>query len=166
MIKKEMGPIDKKHQRIEKGKKRKNREESENGNKKEEKKEECRVETVMFVPHTPGGLLMKIMQKTEDKFCKLHGTPRVRKVERGGIKIEEMLCKANPWGGGHCGREDCLPCEKGEGEDGERARGRCQTEGLCMRSSVWDAKGKGRTLITVGKHSGHPIKEEENTLKD
>ena len=48
--------------------------------------EEKKVEAVMFVPHTPGGLLAKMLQEADDKVTKVTGEKRIKIVEK-----EELL---------------------------------------------------------------------------
>ena len=62
-----------------------------------------RVEAVLFVPHTPGGLLSKKIQAVEDTFAKLHKVARVKVVERGGTKLMNMLGRKDPWAPSSCG---------------------------------------------------------------
>ena len=31
-------------------------------------------------------------------------------VERGGQKLQDLLCKSNPWDNTDCGRKDCFTC--------------------------------------------------------
>ena len=38
-------------------------------------------------------------------------------VERSGLKLQDILCKSNPWDNSDCGRPNCFTCEssaKGE----------------------------------------------------
>ena len=63
-------------------------------------------------------MLRKLLQDADDMFARLHKTSRIKMIERGGVKIASMLVRADPWKGGACGRERCLPCsnhqEKGK----------------------------------------------------
>ena len=56
-----------------------------------------RVEGVMFVPHTPDGGLARAIQMAEDSFAELHQVTRVRIVERGGTRLQDLLGRKNPW---------------------------------------------------------------------
>ena len=73
---------------------------------------------VFFIDITPGGELAQRLQKVENKFCKTHNVPRLRFVEKCGDKLENLLCKADPWSGTDCGRDDCYPCKMAEDGDG------------------------------------------------
>ena len=99
-----------------------------NGEKKRGKEEESDIEAVLFVPHTPGGLLAKLLQEEDDRFRRGTEMKRIKMVERGGKSIKEIFATTNPWARDGCSREDCLPCM------GERGRGGdCQKENICYR---------------------------------
>ena len=49
------------------------------------------IEAVMFVPHTPGGLLVKQLQEKEDMFSHMHKIGRVKMIERGGKRLKDIL---------------------------------------------------------------------------
>ena len=55
------------------------------------------IDTVMFVPHTPGDVLAKWLQEAEDKFVENKPGGKVKMVPRGGIAIKDLLCNKNPW---------------------------------------------------------------------
>ena len=76
----------------------------------------------LFVPHTPGGELAKRMRRAE---AQNHQGRKIRFkiVEKGGVTLEKMLRRSNPWSSENCGRADCFPCEGGEG-------GSCWREGV------------------------------------
>ena len=48
---------------------------------------------------------------------------RFKIVEKGGVTLEQMLRRSNPWAGGECGRPRCFPCR---GEEG----GNCSMESV------------------------------------
>ena len=60
------------------------------------------TEAVLFVPCTPGGKLQKLIQEEEDKFTSGTNLKRIRIVERGGTKLQDILCTSNPWEGQDC----------------------------------------------------------------
>ena len=73
------------------------------------------IEGVLFVPHTPGGKLMKLLQSKEDQLCSLMGLrKKVQFVERSGTKIIDILSESDPWKGAACGRDHCLVCTEME----------------------------------------------------
>lgn len=70
---------------------------------------ECLVQSVMFVPYTRGGELAKKLRENEEKVSKINKN-RVKIVERAGVKIQDVLTKANPWKGHDCKCKNCLLC--------------------------------------------------------
>ena len=76
----------------------------------------------LFVPHTPNGELAKRMREAE---AKNHQGRKIRFkiVEKGGVTLENLLRRSNPWSDESCGRPDCFPCQ------GERG-------GMCWREGV------------------------------
>ena len=98
------------------------------GERKKGKEEESDIEAVLFVPHTPGGLLARLLQEEDEKFRRGTELKRIKMVERGGKTVKDILSTTNPWAKDGCSREDCLPCM------GERGRGGdCQKENICYR---------------------------------
>ena len=73
-------------------------------------KEIRETEAVVFVPCTPGGALQRLLQVAEDKFIQGTKLKRIRMVERGGIKLKDLLSSKDPWENEKCERQDCLPC--------------------------------------------------------
>ena len=53
---------------------------------------------------------------------------RFKIVGKGGLSLEEMLRKSNPWKGEKCGRPLCFPCRGSRGGD-------CWREGVCY--TLW-----------------------------
>ena len=68
-----------------------------------------RIISVMFVPQTEGGELARRLRETEIEMEKQSGF-RIKIVERTGLKIVDLLHKADPWQGADCQRESCLLC--------------------------------------------------------
>ena len=67
---------------------------------------------VVFIPHTDGSALQRIIQVEDDKFTELMKLPRSRYVERAGMTLCDILVKKNTWYQlwGGCGRADCYIC--------------------------------------------------------
>ena len=141
------------------------------GEKKRGREEESDIEAVMFVPHTPGGLLAKLLQEEDDRFRKGTGMKRIKMVERGGRTVKDIVSKTNPWAGDGCERDDCLPCmgERGSG-------GNCQQENIvyrihCQECELGHIKAEytgesSRTMYLRGKEhlDGLVKKNEKNAL--
>ena len=70
----------------------------------------------LFVPHTPNGELAKRMRKAE---AQNHQGRRIRFkiVEKGGVTLESLLRRSNPWSEENCGRDDCFSLQRREGWD-------------------------------------------------
>ena len=97
-------------------------------------KDQLQPETVLFVPMTGSSKLRKTLQEKDNQFAKLHKIAPVRFVERGGRKLSKVLGVADPWGGVHCGRQGCKPCEDPTLDDKLAApRGICSQEN-CLYS--------------------------------
>ena len=68
-------------------------------------------ESVLFVPHTPGGALKKLVQEAE--ILANGGSNKIgliRVVERVGNKISDQISNKAPWSNKHCGRVACNTC--------------------------------------------------------
>ena len=63
-----------------------------------------RIEGVLFVPHSPGSVLARKLQAAEDSFASLHQIGRVKVVERGGARLQDLLGRKDPWARSHCGK--------------------------------------------------------------
>ena len=92
-----------------------------------------RIEGTLFIPHTPNGLLARELQTAEDNFAKVHGTARVKMIERGGVKIMDTLGKKDPWAPEHCGKTDCLVCNSQGRKQGSPTP--CRQESICYMLS-------------------------------
>ena len=73
-------------------------------------KSEDQPETVLFVPHTPGGALKKDLQKVQDQLNRGKKFQGVRIVERMGPKVGSLVAIPAPWRKDPCPNEDCTPC--------------------------------------------------------
>ena len=74
-------------------------------------REEDVAETVLFVPCTPGGKLMKRMKEADDTFREGTKIRRMKFVERRGKSLQDLLVSGNPWSDRKCGRADCVICK-------------------------------------------------------
>lgn len=90
-----------------------------------------RTEAIIFIPVTPQGRLVELLQKLDDEFARVHNLPRIRYIEQAGSKLESILGRKNPWKGERCPRENCWPCSSGDEED----QGECFQENIVYSSS-------------------------------
>ena len=93
------------------------------------------IDTVMFVPHTPGDVLAQRLQEAEDKFVENRPGGKVKMVARGGIAIKDLLCNKNPWSSEGCGRDNCFVCRS--------KPGRCQREGAVYTLECGECEARG-----------------------
>ena len=63
---------------------------------KNKKDGNSKLQIVLFVPPTPGGGLVKDLQRREEELNK-YNDERIKFVEAGGVKIEEILTQKNPF---------------------------------------------------------------------
>ena len=80
------------------------------GEKIQNEQETIEWNTVMFVPYTWDGGLVKDLRAVETKMGPLTGW-RIKFVERAGVKMVDMLHKADPWQGADCERDRCKLCK-------------------------------------------------------
>ena len=93
-------------------------------------------ETVMFVPHTPGGQLKKILQGIDDQVTSgQYG--KVRMVEKLGNTLIQSIGNQAPWRSSHCGRLDFWPCKSKEGA--------CRKHSVVYRITCLTCKAEGRS---------------------
>ena len=118
------------------------------GRKGKGRQEESDVETVLFVPHTPGGKLAKMMEEEEERFRKGTKLKRIKIVEKGGNTLKSILSCTNPWAKEGCTREDCFPCK---GEPGKG--GNCQLENIVYRISCLECAKTGTRAEYTGESS-------------
>ena len=64
-------------------------------NEMEEDSEE--IESVMFLPSTPHGELMKSVKEADRQFRRGTDIKRIKFVERAGKSLQDILVSGNPW---------------------------------------------------------------------
>ena len=65
--------------------------------------------SVLFVPPTPGGLLVKQMKMREQEINR-NSNERIKIVEKSGQKIENILAKKDPFPKEKCPEDACPIC--------------------------------------------------------
>ena len=65
--------------------------------------------SVLFVTPTPGGVLMKELQQREQELNK-NNKERILVVEKGGLKMKNILCAKNPFKKSKCEQKTCPLC--------------------------------------------------------
>ena len=89
--------------------------------------ERIQTSTVIFVPSTKGGQLIKMLKDREDELARITKF-MVRYQEAGGTKLGLMF-STDLGAGESCGREDCQPC----GSRTER-RPNCRAQSIMYES--------------------------------
>ena len=101
-------------------------------------------EVVVFIPHTPGGILKERLQRRDEKMREAMGMRKVKFVERGGRSLQGLLCRSNPWREKKCGGKDCLVCQT-------EAKGKCRVESVVYEVECGKCKGEGKRRVYVGE---------------
>ena len=78
-------------------------------NTKTTKKSEINYTSVLMVPITKNGELVKEVKKREQEINKF-SDERIKVMEEGGIKIKDILVKKNPFPSKSCEMKKCLIC--------------------------------------------------------
>ena len=76
-------------------------------------KSKIQFKSVLFVTPTPGGVLLKALQKREEELNK-NDDERVKMVEKGGIKMKDMLGSKDPFEKSNCSEKSCPLCTKSD----------------------------------------------------
>ena len=74
------------------------------------KKKDTKFKTILFVPPTPGSSLAKQIRKREEELNQ-HSKFRIKVVERGGVKLKDLLVRKNPFKTQECHRKLCPFCK-------------------------------------------------------
>ena len=114
----------------------------------------------MFVPYTNRSKLAQLMREQEDTLENMTGH-RLKFIERGGTKLEDLLVQNNPWAGEICLRKDCFLCNSKE-KDSKLARKSCSKRNLVYRTWCHTCREKDEKEISVEK-SEISGKENKNT---
>ena len=155
-------------------KKRKTGEENKIGRGKQkhgkegEKKKQCEGKTtakaVIYVPYTHGSKLAKLMREAEAKLEDLTGY-RLKVVERGGTKLENILHKSNLWEGKDCQRKNCLLCDT-KLKTGKNTRQSCSKRNAVYETwcATCENRDRDEKHGSGGDESGSEGKKSEITL--
>ena len=90
-----------------------------------------KTKTVLFVEQTRGGELAKVLREDVGRLENLLGF-RLKIVERTGMSLRNLLPNTNPWGGAHCSRDDCRPCNQPGEEVADCTRRSLVYESICL----------------------------------
>ena len=109
----------------------------------------------IFVPTTPGGILLKMMRKVAEEETKEGIGFKI--LEVGGKTIKRTLQKSNPTATPGCDEEDCLACYNGRGQGGDCRKNNVNYEIECKFAR------KVRDQFTSERHQETFIQERKNT---
>ena len=111
-------------------------------------KSKIQYKTVLFVTPTPGGQLMKELQKREEELNKNY-QDRIKIVEKGGLKIKNILCAKNPFKKSRCEQKTCPLCSKSEFVDvsPEDVKVTCNTNNVGYRWSCMTCKENDKDMF-------------------
>ena len=117
-------------------------------------KSKVQYKTVLFVTPTPGEILMKALQKREKELNR-DDKERVKFVEKGGMKIKNILCKKNPFKKSKCQEKTCPMCFKSEFVEitTEEVKVLCNTNNVCYRWTCVVCKEQDKVKVYEGESS-------------
>ena len=82
----------------------------ESDEKNEKEKKGNPAKSVLFVPNTENSVLATDIRETIQSL-RPWTLMNIKVVERSGDKLQDLLCKSNPWDNQDCERENCFSCE-------------------------------------------------------
>ena len=77
---------------------------------KNKEKTQISYKSVLFVPPTPGGILAKELKQREEELNRF-SNERIKIVEKGGIKVENILTQKDPFEKEKCTEKLCPICK-------------------------------------------------------
>ena len=78
--------------------------------------EDLEPETVVFIPSTPRGELLKMLKETDRDFRRGTTIPPIKFIERAGTSLTDTLVSGNPWGTRNVGGRS-VSCVGGKREE-------------------------------------------------
>ena len=115
---------------------------------KDEKKTKIKYQSLLFVPPTPGGILIKEMKRREEELNK-NEKDRIKFVEKGGENIENILVKKNPFKKEKCSQKLCPICEHLSGD----VKILCNTNNVGYKWICDTCKEQNKTMVYEGEIS-------------
>ena len=110
--------------------------------------EKSKYTSVMMVPPTPGSVLVKELQRREEEVNK-YNDERFKMVETGGVKIEDILTKKNPFKKEKCDENDCPLCKNTE----NKIKALCNTNNVGYRWTCENCRNKNLKRVYEGESS-------------
>lgn len=115
-------------------------------------KSQTKYTSVLFVTPTPGGVLAKALQKREEELNK-NNKERIKIVEKGGLKIKDILGSKNPFKKSKCSQKTCPLCTKSEIVDinSEEVKILCNTNNVGYRWLCVTCKNMNKNKFYEGE---------------
>ena len=115
-------------------------------------KSQTQYTSVLFVTPTPGGVLMKALQKREEELNK-NSKERVKIVEKGGLKIKDILGSKNPFKKSKCSQKTCPLCTPSDLVDiqSEEVKIVCNTNNVGYRWVCVTCKNRNKNKFYEGE---------------
>ena len=114
---------------------------------------------IMFVPPTPGGILLKMLKSRFDELS-VDPSFKIKFMEQGGSKVKHLLVRQNPFPTSDCNDAICPLCKKtcvSETSDKPAFRVPCSTESVGYRIVCLNCKKIGKLAAYEGE-TGRPAK--------
>ena len=108
--------------------------------------------SILFVTPTPGGILLKWLQKREEELNK-NDDERVKIVEKGGLKVKDIIAPKNPFKKLNCVQKKCPLCTNSEfvSTDPENGKIACNTNNVGYRWICFTCKERNVTKAYEGE---------------
>ena len=108
--------------------------------------------SVLFVTPTPGGELVKELTQREEELNR-NSDERVKFVEKGGLKMKDILCIKNPFKGSKCEEKKCPMCNNSKYVEGnpEDNKFPCNSNNVGYRWRCLKCKERDITKIYEGE---------------
>ena len=129
------------------------------------------TEAILLVAYSVGGCLARAVQKAEDNFSSVVNARRIRIVEKGGLKLSNLLCRSDPGASARtCRDPKCVTCgsrtwyweqEKEARRQGaalpkvlsKPGGGSCRREGVLYTLQCLDCALEGAKAVYTGESS-------------
>ena len=115
---------------------------------KSEGKTEIKYKSILFVPPTPGGKLVKQLKQREDELNR-HREDRIKIVEKGGLKVENILTKKDPVEKQKCTVKMCPICKN----ETKKLNVMCNSNNIGYRWVCCTCEGNNKTKVYEGETS-------------
>jgi hypothetical protein len=114
--------------------------------KNEETKSKINYKSVLFVPSTPGGILAKELKRREEELNRF-SQERIKIVEKGGIKVENILTKKDPFEKEKCSDKLCPICKN------EKMNILCSSNNIGYRWTCCTCQKRDKVKVYEGETS-------------